>query len=98
MKTKILKIQIHTDLHELSKDWGAGLHDTAGLLKALDRLRVKALELEAHEDAVSDIEDSEVEMRSEREAIKMSDETDYTASPEDKEVLDYTSKEEELKN
>ena len=71
MKTTILKIQIQTDLEQLSKDWGAGLHDTAGLLKALDRLRVKALELEAHEDAISDIEDSEVERRAERQAEEL---------------------------
>ena len=67
-KDKILGNQISTDLIELSKDWSAGLHDTSGLLKALESIKAKALELEAHQDAISDIENNEPEMRSERQA------------------------------
>jgi len=77
---KIIKAQITTDLKELAKDFEAGLHDSQGVIKALISIRTKVLDLEAHEDAVSDIEDNEPEMRAERMATE---ECDCHASPED---------------
>jgi len=82
-----------TNLEQVSKDYIAGLYDGSGLVKDLKTLLEKALVIEAHEDAINDIENSEPERRAERMAEEMSDSTmtleekeemaDCHASPED---------------
>lgn len=66
-KIKILRTQIATDLQIISKDYNAGLYDTSGLLKDLETITKKVLQLEAYEDAINDIENNEPEQRSERD-------------------------------
>jgi len=65
---RIDKAQIITDLSSLAGDIEAGLYDTAGMAKEMDRIKEKVLALEAHEDAVSDIENAEPERRAEAQA------------------------------
>ena len=72
-------IQLTTDLKQLIGDVEAGLNDTEGILTSLFLMLKKAEEIKAEEDALSDIEDNEIEMRAEREAM----EHDCHASPED---------------
>jgi len=68
---KIKMIQVITDLSQLAGDIEAGLYDTAGMIKAVDSVKAKMLELEAHEDAISDIEDSEPERRAMEQAEEL---------------------------
>lgn len=96
---KIKMIQVITDLSQLAGDIEAGLYDTAGMIKAVDSVKAKMLELEAFEDAISDIENNEVEVRAERQAGEVEQRRDaYREEEMSDSTLTLEEKEEELTN
>lgn len=65
---RIIKAQIITDLSHLAGDTEAGLYSPAEAIRALDKIRIKMLAWEAHEDAINDIRENEPERRAEAQA------------------------------